>query len=217
MLAWEQAPVLPIFKWFDPELRLPRPEVLTDEDLHQILCDVIDKLFEQRIVLDFTDHLSDRELYCLIFRDILPAREKKLEGAQQLPALGLHGPVRRSGGLADLLCLGRRAPGLGRDLRSTAPAPPPARLSPPPAPRALTCRVGRAQRGPPVSPGWHAVTMRSIGSACSLSNRRSIDRAIVSWDERHMPTRGSPRDGMPPTARNPLSHHCEVDLDGHVQ
>ena len=30
-------------------------------------------------MLDFTDHLSDRQLYCLIYRDILPAREKKLE------------------------------------------------------------------------------------------------------------------------------------------
>ena len=25
MLAWEQAPVLPIYRWFDPELRPPRP------------------------------------------------------------------------------------------------------------------------------------------------------------------------------------------------
>jgi hypothetical protein len=79
MLAWEQAPVLPICRWFDPELRPPRPDALRDADLHKILWDVIGKLFQKRIVLDFTEHLSDRELYCLIFRDILPAREKKLE------------------------------------------------------------------------------------------------------------------------------------------
>jgi hypothetical protein len=79
MLAWEQAPVLPIYRWFDPELRLPRPEVLDDADLHSILWDVVRKFFQKRIVLDFTDHLSDRELYCLIYRDILPAREKKLD------------------------------------------------------------------------------------------------------------------------------------------
>jgi hypothetical protein len=79
MLAWEQAPVLPIYRWFEPELRPPRPEALSDEDLHRILYEVIDRLFTQRIVLDFTNHLSDRELYCLIFRDILPAREKKLD------------------------------------------------------------------------------------------------------------------------------------------
>ncbi len=79
MLAWEQAPVLPIYRWFDPELRPPRPEVLDEDDLRQILLEVVHKLYDQRIVLDFTDHLSDRDLYCLIFRDILPAREKKLD------------------------------------------------------------------------------------------------------------------------------------------
>ena len=31
------------------------------------------------MVLDFTDHLSDYQLYGLIFRDILPSHEKKLE------------------------------------------------------------------------------------------------------------------------------------------
>ena len=40
---------------------------------------MIRKLYQKRIVLDFTDHLSDRELYCLLFRDILPAREKKID------------------------------------------------------------------------------------------------------------------------------------------
>ncbi len=79
MLAWEQAPVLPIYRWFDPELRPPRPNALSDEDLHGILWEVIRKLFQKRIVLDFTDHLSDRDLYCMIFRDILPAREKKID------------------------------------------------------------------------------------------------------------------------------------------
>ena len=79
MLAWEQAPVLPIFRWFEPEMRPPRPESLGDVDLHKILWDVIRKLYQKRIVLDFTDHLTDRELYCLLYRDILPAREKKID------------------------------------------------------------------------------------------------------------------------------------------
>ncbi|MFZ5830309.1 MAG: hypothetical protein ACOY3P_09480 [Planctomycetota bacterium] len=79
MLAWEQAPVLPIYRWFEPELRLPRPDSLSEDDLRLILWEVIYRLFDKRIVLDFTDHLSDRELYCLIYRDILPAREKKLD------------------------------------------------------------------------------------------------------------------------------------------
>ncbi len=82
MLAWEQAPVLPIYRWFDPELRPPRPGSLRDEDLHKILWDVIYKLYEKRIVLDFTDHLSDRELYGLIYRDILPSREKMIDSGR---------------------------------------------------------------------------------------------------------------------------------------
>jgi hypothetical protein len=65
MLAWETAPILPIYRWFNPELRPPRPSVLSDEDLHAILWDVIYKLYERRIVLDFTDHLCDRKLYLL--------------------------------------------------------------------------------------------------------------------------------------------------------
>ncbi len=79
MLAWETAPIVPIFRWFEPELRPPRPSALNDADLHEILWDLIYKLYEKRIVLDFTDHLSDRELYTLIYRHILPAREKKID------------------------------------------------------------------------------------------------------------------------------------------
>jgi hypothetical protein len=79
MLAWERAPVLPISQWFEPELKLPPPDALTASELHELLWDTIYKLFGRRIVLDFTDHLSDRELYCMIYRDILPCAEKKIE------------------------------------------------------------------------------------------------------------------------------------------
>src|SRR5690242_12888742 len=67
MLAWERAPVVPISQWFDPELVLPRPETLSEDHLHELLWTTVYRLFEKRIVLDFTDHLSDRELYCLIY------------------------------------------------------------------------------------------------------------------------------------------------------
>jgi hypothetical protein len=86
MLAWERAPVLPISKWFDPELRLPSPDSLDDQQLHELLWSAIHKLYDQRIVLDFTDHLSDRSLYCLLVRDILPSPEKKVD----LPKNFLH-------------------------------------------------------------------------------------------------------------------------------
>jgi hypothetical protein len=79
MLAWERAPVMPICKWFTPELSLPAPDKLDELDLHQTLWDTIHKLAEKRIVLDFTEHLSDRELYRLIYRDILPSLEKFID------------------------------------------------------------------------------------------------------------------------------------------
>jgi hypothetical protein len=84
MLAWERAPVLPIAEWFEPKLTLPHPDEFADDaegeaHLHEALWDAIYKLYEKRIVLDFTDHLSDRQLYCLIYRDILPSQEKKLD------------------------------------------------------------------------------------------------------------------------------------------
>ena len=79
MLAWERAPVLPISQWFDPELKLPRPEAMSDEHLNAVLWETIERLYDKRIVLDFTDHLCDRELYCLLIRDILPSPEKKID------------------------------------------------------------------------------------------------------------------------------------------
>jgi hypothetical protein len=78
MLAWERAPVLPIAEWFEPKLVLPAPDTLNDEQLHDQLWDVVQKLYDKRIILDFTDHLTDRQLYCLVFRDILPSPEKKI-------------------------------------------------------------------------------------------------------------------------------------------
>lgn len=79
ILAWETAAVLPIFRWFAPELRMPHADLLSDEQVTQYLSEIIEGLFEKKIVLDFTDHLSDRKLYDLIYSDILPMREKKIE------------------------------------------------------------------------------------------------------------------------------------------
>lgn len=79
MLAWEKAPVLPIAQWFDPPLTLPRPENLDAESLRRVLMETIHKLHDKRVVLEHTGHLNDRQLYCLIGRDILPSPEKKLD------------------------------------------------------------------------------------------------------------------------------------------
>jgi len=86
ILAWERAPVLPISQWFEPELVLPNPDSLEEFELHSTLWDTIHKLYSKRIVLDFTDHLTDRELYRIVCRDILPSREKKID----LPKNYLH-------------------------------------------------------------------------------------------------------------------------------
>jgi len=52
---------------------------LDDDQVHERLWLTIDALYEKRIVLDFTDHLSDREFYSLIRRDILPAKIKQVD------------------------------------------------------------------------------------------------------------------------------------------
>jgi hypothetical protein len=78
MLAWERAPILPICQWFEPELQLPSPDTLEPDQLHQQLHQLIGRLFEKNIVLEYTEHLSDRQLYCIIARDILPAQEKRI-------------------------------------------------------------------------------------------------------------------------------------------
>lgn len=89
MLDWERAPVEPISRWFEPELQLPTPESLTDEQLHGVLWETLKQLYDKRVIIEFTDHLSDRQLYCLICRDILPSPEKKL--ASRKSFLHWHG------------------------------------------------------------------------------------------------------------------------------
>jgi hypothetical protein len=79
MLAWELAPLSPVARWFDPPLAMQPICTLDDEQVGARLWDVIERLHEKRIVLDFTDHLSDRELYSLIRRDILPAVLKRVD------------------------------------------------------------------------------------------------------------------------------------------
>src|SRR5215831_1357875 len=49
MLAWERAPVLPIAKWFDPELELPAPDQLSDQQVRSLLTETIAKLYSRRI------------------------------------------------------------------------------------------------------------------------------------------------------------------------
>ena len=82
MLDWERAPVLPIGSWFDPPLVLKSHDTLSDNELKQQLYQVIGRLYEKNITLHMTEHLSDRQLYCMIARDILPAQEKRVSNEQ---------------------------------------------------------------------------------------------------------------------------------------
>ncbi len=75
MLAWERAPALPISRWSSPPLSIPSPDLLDNDVLHALLYDTIDRLFQIRVVLEMTEHLSDRKLYTVVYRDILPACE----------------------------------------------------------------------------------------------------------------------------------------------
>lgn len=79
MLAWEQAPVLPVGRWFSPSLVLQPACNLSEEHLREELWGVIERLYEGRIILDFTDHLSDRDLYNLIRKEILPTSIKRVD------------------------------------------------------------------------------------------------------------------------------------------
>ncbi|MDO5553235.1 MAG: hypothetical protein Q4G68_05700 [Planctomycetia bacterium] len=79
MLDWERAPELPIRDWFNPPLNLPPASLLSESQVSEILADVVNRLFDKGIILDYADHLSDRELYQMIVKDILPIREKKID------------------------------------------------------------------------------------------------------------------------------------------
>ena len=79
MLAWERAPALPIAQWFEPPMQLPAPDVMDDDELSRQLTMAVERLAEKQIYLRYTDHLDDRELYAIVFRDILPCFEKKLD------------------------------------------------------------------------------------------------------------------------------------------
>jgi hypothetical protein len=52
-------------------IELPRPKKLKDRELTAKLWEVIHALLGQSIVLCNTDHLSDRELYTLLWNEIL--------------------------------------------------------------------------------------------------------------------------------------------------
>src|SRR5205809_3714979 len=58
---------------------LPEPHGLDDAAIHDALWKVIEALTKLSVFLHFTDHLSDRELYIHLLREILPEEMASLD------------------------------------------------------------------------------------------------------------------------------------------
>ena len=72
VLAFETFPKCQLFSLLvDLGVELPPPEKLTDAELTAKLWEVIHSLLAQSIVLCNTDHLSDRQLYALLWNKTL--------------------------------------------------------------------------------------------------------------------------------------------------
>jgi hypothetical protein len=61
-------------------IRLPPPEELDDDKLHDVLWEIIHGLAQQRTFLYHTDHLSDRQLYEHLWKDSVRESATDLQG-----------------------------------------------------------------------------------------------------------------------------------------
>jgi hypothetical protein len=72
VLAFESSPKRTLFDLLEElGVELPKPKKLSDGDLKTKLWEVIDTLLKQCVVLGNTDHLTDRELYTLLWNETL--------------------------------------------------------------------------------------------------------------------------------------------------
>jgi hypothetical protein len=72
VVGWEQAPWTTDFQRLQQAgIALPPAETLDDDQVSMKLWEIIDQLARRRVFLSQTDHLSDRELYELLWSDIL--------------------------------------------------------------------------------------------------------------------------------------------------
>lgn len=77
VVAYEEAPWTTLFKQLeDAGTHLPAAETLNDQQLADKLWELIRRLAFMRVFLSQTDHLSDRQLYTLLWSDILREETK---------------------------------------------------------------------------------------------------------------------------------------------
>ena len=78
------------------DVELPEPDDLDDVALHKALWSIIEGLARLRVFLDQTDHLSDRELYTQLLRELLPEEMPALDvdenSAWHIDVLGYDKP-----------------------------------------------------------------------------------------------------------------------------
>jgi len=77
-------------------VELPEPDDLDDVALHEALWRIIEGLARLHVFLEYTDHLSDRELYTKLLRELLPEEMPALDAdensAWHIDVLGYDKP-----------------------------------------------------------------------------------------------------------------------------
>lgn len=83
VIAFETAPTFTDFAQLTADgVELPDPETVPEREIGAVLWRVIVALSKRRVFLDRTNHLSDRELYSVLWRDVLREEHAALpEGA----------------------------------------------------------------------------------------------------------------------------------------
>lgn len=79
IVAYESAPWTTHYQQLEEAgIELPAPETMDDEKLTARLWEVIEALVRMRVFVDSTNHLNDRELYALLWSDVLHEEVKAM-------------------------------------------------------------------------------------------------------------------------------------------